>query len=305
VQTIRPSTPGRPTLDTAEEYIRVLYYGDPGLMKTTCAASMAVNGRVIYIDSEHRLKATPLRRVATKIGLDPDFVSNIEVVTDCDYASLLELTNEIKDRISDGEQIYGVAWDSATEQTRGMLESLVDESVERAAFKGEQRNPVRLYQEDYGDMTEQFRRILHRLRDLPVHLAITALPRRDQDENKALRVAAGVTPAVLRDLQGAVDFILHMRYESFSEKEGDDEYTALCRPQGPFDAKDTFGVLPVRMVNPTFPRLLAYVRGELVAKADPLQIEARTRRLALAEHTKAEVKSIQDGDQEDTDAATR
>lgn len=287
-----PSTPNRrPTLDQTDEHVRALWYGDPGLSKTTCAATMATGGKVIYIDAERRLKAGPLRRVAETLGIDPSFIANIEPVVNTDYDALITLTDEIRDRINDGEKIFGVVWDSVTEQHRAMLEALVDDSVARAMAKGEYRNPIRLYQEDYGDMAEQMRRVLRRLKDLPCHLGITALPRRDQDENKALRVAAGVTPAVYRDLAGAVDYIIHMRYEAFSDVEGDDEYSGLCRPQGPFDAKDTYGVLPTRLVNPTFPRLLAYASGELTPKTDPLQQQARERRRELAASVTADVKA--------------
>lgn len=276
----RAPSNGRPSLAEQDEYIGVLFYGNPGYSKTTCAATMATLGRVIYVDAEHRLKPTPLRRVGEKLGLDIP-LANIEPYTDVSYQSLLELTEDIRDRLRDGEPIVGVVIDSISELHRELLMQNVDDSVAKAIAKNEYRHPTRTFQEDYGDMTEQTRRILRRFRSLPLHLAMTALPRHDVVQGQPY-TAAGLTPALLRDVQGMMDFILYMDYNSFSQADGDDEYSALTRALGPHDAKDTFGVLPYRMVNPTFPRLLAYVNGELTPRTDPLQAAARDRRKALA-----------------------
>lgn len=283
------SPPPRPTLAEQDEFVRALWYGPPGYMKTTCAATMACLGRIIYIDAEQRLKPTPLRRVGEKLGLEIP-IENIEPHTAVDYKSLLALTEEVRDRLAEGEPIVGVVLDSISEQHRELLEDAVDESVQRAVAKGEYRSPIRTFQEDYGDMTEQMRRILRRFRALPVHLGITALPRTDVVQGVNY-TSAGVTPAVNRDLQAMVDFIIYMGYESFSDADGDDEYSGRCRATGPFDAKDTFGVLPTRLVEPHFMRLLAYVNGELTPKTDPLQAAARERRQRLAAEQSSQAKT--------------
>jgi hypothetical protein len=247
-----------------------MYYSDPGKGKTTDMAHMAKLGKVIYVDAEKRLKAGPLRRMG--VPLD-----NIEIHTEISYNNLLDLAVEIKGRLGDGEPIVGVVWDSATEIHRLLLENLVDRAVIQAGRAGKDREAWKTFQEDYGDMTEQMRRLIRRWRDLPVHFAMACLVKRDQDEDGNVRVSPALTPAVLRDYLGYMDIVIHKRLEMVG---GVEEYSGLTKPVGRFEAKDAFGVLPRVMVNPSFDRLVAYVDGELTSAKDPIQIKAREARAA-------------------------
>jgi hypothetical protein len=56
------------------------------------------------------------------------------------------------------------------------------------------------------------------------------------------------------------------------------EITGLTRPEGRFTAKDRFGLLPKRLINPTADRVIGYLDGDLVRERDPLQKAARARR---------------------------
>lgn len=253
----------------AHEITRGLWYGDPGKGKTHDLAHMAKLGKVIFIDAEKRLKKGPLVRAGVPIG-------NIEPFTDVSYQSLIDLAMSIQERLADGEPIIGLCWDSGTETHRILLESLVDAAVLKAATKGVERDPWSTYRDDYGDMTEQFRRILRRFRDLPIHLAISALAKREDDEDNKVRVSPAFTPAVLRDVMGYMDFVFHKRMELV---EGREEYSGLCKPAGRFEAKDSYGVFPRVLVDPTFDRVVKYIDGELTGDKDPIQIEARAARL--------------------------
>ena len=271
--TTKTPPPARPSLADQTDLVRVMYYGDPGKGKTTAMAHMAKLGTVIYIDAENRLKAGPLKALDVPIA-------NIEPHTDVSYDSLLELSFDIQQRIEDGENIVGIVWDSATETARCLLQKLVDDGVRQAAQAGKERDPWATQLADYGSMTEQMRRLIRRFRDLPVHLAISCLPNRDTDEEGAVRIVPALTPAVLRDFLGYMDVVLHMRLELIN---GAEEYSALTKPYGRWEAKDSFGVFPRILINPTFDRVLGYVNGSLTSDKDPVQKAAKDARAAAAE----------------------
>lgn len=262
------SSPARPSLADQTDVIRMMYYADPGKGKTTAMAHMAKLGRIIFIDAENRLKAAPLKRLGVPI-------ENIEPHKDISYGSLEQLSFSIRERLDAGEPIVGLCWDSATETARAFTQSLVDRGVASASRAGKERDPWSTELKDWGDMTEQMRRTIRRFRDLPIHLAISCLANRDTDEEGAVRIAPALTPAALRDFMGYMDLVLHCRMELVSDQE---EYSAQCRPFGRWEAKDSFGVMPRILVNPTFDRVLAYVNGELTSAKDPVQLEAKRRR---------------------------
>lgn len=264
----KPSPKGRASLDQTTDLVRIMYYGDPGKGKTTAMAGMARLGKVIYIDAERRLKPGPLRRLGIPI-------ENIEVFTDVSYPSLEALAFELSDRIAGGEEIVGVCWDSVTETGRILLQTLVDASVESTLRAGKERSPWSTAIGDYGDMTEQMRRLIRRFRDLPVHLACSCLPNRDTDEEGAVRIAPALTPAVLRDFLGYMDLVFHTRMELVA---GEEEYSVLTKPIGKWEAKDSFGVFPRVLVNPSFDRVMAYVNGDVTRENDPVQKAAAAAR---------------------------
>ena len=269
---------GRASLDQTTELVRVMYYGDPGKGKTTAMAGMARLGKVIFIDAERRLKPGPLRRLGVPI-------ENIEVVQDVSYSALEALSFELADRLHGGEPIVGICWDSATETARILLQTLVDESVQQSLRAGKERSPWSTAIGDYGDMTEQMRRIIRRFRDLPIHLAVSCLPNRDTDEDGAIRVAPALTPAVLRDFMGYMDLVFHTRMELVG---GVEEYSVLTKPIGKWEAKDSFGLFPRVLVDPSFDRVLAYVNGEIARDKDPVQkAAAEARRAVTGEETSA------------------
>lgn len=263
----------KPTMANATELIRAMWTGDPGKGKTYDMAHMAKLGHVIYLDAERRLKPGVLRRAGIPLdNIEPRLCTEAEPVT---YTNLQALALEMQGRLADGEPIVGMCWDSAVETARLLLGQLVDQQVVRAERQGKERDSWKTFQEDYGDLTEQMRRVIRKFRDLPIHLAIAASSKRDQDEEGAVRVSPALTPAVLRDYLGYMDLVIHKRVETVN---GEDEYSGLTRPTGRFEAKDAFGVMPRVLVNPTFDRVLGYVNGTLDRDSDPLQIRAREAR---------------------------
>lgn len=253
----------------AGDLVRALWYGDPGMGKTTDMMTLANHGIVVGFDPEKRLKKSALKRRGIK-------VENVDLQTGPhNYATCRDYIANVAKRIEDGEPIVAFAWDSITETQKLFLMAAVDSGVKTAEAKGMERNEWRTFQEDYGDVAEQIRRLIRQVRDLPVHFGMTGLAKRDQDEEGAVRVACSVTPALLKDVQAAMDFIV---YKKMEEVVGAEEFFGICRPTGKFDAKDAFGVLPRRLVDPTFERILAYVNEEITPKTDAVQKAAAARR---------------------------
>lgn len=256
------------------DIVRALWYGDPGVGKTTAMLTLANTGKVLVWDAENRLKRSALRRAGVK-------VENIERVTDVTYVEVAAVLDGLRDQPD--PELVGVCFDGATEMVRVMVQHLVDQGVKTAAKKGFERSEWRTYVEDYGDVAEQFRRLLRKALRLPVHFGMTTLALRGEDENKRIRISPQLTPAVARDVNSAMDVISFLRVDEV----GDGVLrSGLFAPGGQHDAKDTFGVLPRRLANPTFERILRYVNEELDSETDTEQ-EAAAQTIAKAKAAEA------------------
>lgn len=274
----------RPSLADEKDFLRVLYYGDPGKAKTTNAAAMARLGRVVYIDSEGGLKPAALKRQGIPI-------ENIEPHREIGYEALRSLAWDVKGRLADGEPIVGVVWDSMTATLPYFIDDLVGAAVAKATRSGQVRESWKTYQDDYGDMTNQVREVFRLLRDLPCHLVITAHARKGKDEEGMVEVGPNVTPALQNDLFAYVDQVLHVRTLPVGETV---LYTAVSTPTGRFKAKDRFGALPPNLVTPTFDRLVGYVDGTLDPATDEVQIQARQALAQAAATSKANTTESQE-----------
>ncbi len=266
-----PKTSARPTLADEKERVQILYYGDPGTTKTTCALAMAKLGRVIAIDAEAGMKPAALKQQGIPI-------ENIEPYRDIGYAQLLELLWDVKGRLADGEPIVGVVWDSMTATLPVFIDTLVKAAMVKAERRGEVRESWKTYQDDYGDMTNQVRELYRLARDLPCHLALTAHVRKGKDEEGMIEAGPQVTPALQGDLFAFSDIVMHMRTMQAGDRT---LYTGVTVPARA-KAKDRYGMLPPNMVTPTFDRIVAYVEGEIDLDSDSVQAEARAALAAQA-----------------------
>lgn len=279
VRLVTPSEPQttstRPTLDDIESFYRILYYGDPGLGKSTAIASAAKLGRLVYIDADSGLKPKALRRHGIP-------TQNIEPYYDITWEGLETLHRELLMRLSEGEK-FMLAWDTTTKTQDALLEPVVARSVARDERKGKDRTQFDIGLDDRGVVVAQMQKIMVRFHRLPCHLILGAHQRRDTDEDGRVRVNPAMSPSVITNFSGWMDCIIHMRTESFPDDEtlADAEYlefSGLTRPEGRFSAKDRFGILPKRMINPGFDRVVGYLDGEITRGKDPLQNAAIARR---------------------------
>lgn len=246
------------------EWARVCLYGRYGTGKTTDLASGAHLGTVVHVDAEKRLKAGPLRR----LGIP---VERIEPFRDITYEDLDKLIWDVKGRLYDEPgSVACLGVDGVDEIikvfVRAVLTRNVAKSKARAAKRGEEVdiNQFQIDLDYWGEMSEQVGRLLRHTRDLECHLLFTSHERRDIDGDGEVTYGPAATPAVQSDLMGYVDILGHTGLKL-------GWYVADFSPTGKYQAKDTFGVLPATMANPTMDRIVAYVREELTVETDPIQ----------------------------------
>lgn len=253
------------------DLIRATWFGDPGRRKTTQMMDMANHGPVVVFDPEKRLK----RGVLKRNGI------NVENITPYDgpfeYRAVMDFLHALQtDVMADRRPLYGIALDAVTEAQRVFTMAVVDKNVAGAYAKGMELNEWDIEGDDYTAVAEQMRRVFRAIRDIPVHMGLTALLRRDTDKlTGQVRIGPSVSPSVQRDLQAAMDLVLYCNVE---EVAGYEEGSALTRAHDQYDCKDAFGVLPRKLIDPTFTRVKAYIDGELTSATDEVQQAAKARR---------------------------
>lgn len=267
---VKPRKPTR--LVDVREPINILYYGEGGTGKTTSLATMANMGPVLLVNAESGVKRQPL--VARGVNIE-----NIELYPEPGAPITFEGLQSEWVRIAaaleeDPDAYAGVVWDSITEIYKRLLDSIVDRAVQKAERQGRERDPFFIDRSDYGVMTEQVRSLVRKYRDLPCHFGVSALSRRDQDDDGSVAYQPAITPALQNDLVGWVDQVV---YTSVVGGEDEDEFRGLFRPLGKFRGKDRFGTMPKILIDPTFERVHDYVRGDLTVDSDPVMVQARER----------------------------
>lgn len=257
--------------DETEEHLNVLYWGREGSGKTIDLAMATQLGKVLFINAEGGLK----KRALLANGVN---TSNLVVFPrpgqELTYASFEQALFRVKsDLMDDPKSWFMVGVDSITEIAAAFTEAVSDETFARNKAKNPNWTPGLNDQfftdrGDYGVSTKMIRKLTRMLRDLPVHTAITALERRDVDEDTS-KVAYGpaVGPALQTSLLGYVDVVLYTK----AADEDRPYFRAQTKKVGTARAKDRLGVIPTVLVDPTFPRLLAYNEGTLTEETDPVQ----------------------------------
>lgn len=263
--------------------VNALYYGPGGTGKTTALAAMANLGRVLFINAESGIKARPLRNLGIKI-------ENIELFPrpgeSLDFDVLEDRFWQIKSDLQDDPDSWaGTVWDSLSEIYKLLLDQIVEYQVEKSERTGKSRlrdaDPGDLIdrffidRSDYGVMTEQVRLLVRRFRDLPCHFGISALERREQDDDGMVVYQPAVNPALQNDVFGYMDIVLHTESGVVA---GVEEYRGTARAHGKYRGKDRFGALPRMLVTPWFDRIVSYVEDELDVRSDPIMVDAQQRR---------------------------
>ena len=257
--------------DETEEHLNVLYWGREGAGKTIDIAAATQLGKVLFVNAEGGLKKRALLANGVKTENLVVFPRPGQPLT---YDTLEQAIFRIKsDLMDDPKSWFLFAIDSVTELAQAFTDEAGDDRYEKGKKKNPAWNPTIGDQfftdlSDYGTSTKMVRKIVRMLRDLPIHVAMTTLERRDVDEDTS-KVAYGpaVGPALQTSLLGYVDVVLYCK----APDEERDYFRAQTKKVGAARAKDRIGILPKVLVNPTFPRLLAYNEGTLAEDSDPVQ----------------------------------
>lgn len=262
-------------LDSAPAPLNVLLYGHPGTGKTTAALGMARLGKILLIDAEAGAKPRALREHGIPVENVSTWPDN---PSDLTYAGLEDLALELAD---DHDEFIGIVVDSMSEVARRLIDAQVRSGVEKAERLGKSRDRFQVNLEDYGVTSQMMRLLLRRFRDVPLHLALTALERRDVDEDTGqVQYGPAMSPAIAIDTMGLVDIVAHTVVDTVGNQ---DFYIGETASLNRRRAKDRYGVLPGRMVDPTVDRMLAYINDELTKADDPRQQAARAAKAAAAE----------------------
>lgn len=275
------------TMEDQVTVLSLLLYGPEGTGKTTDALRMTKlcsdKQRVVLVDAEAgaKIKALSQRGIdVSKIVPWPTKVVDGQRVPDpgkIDYDGFLELLAEIE---ANPGVVIGVVWDSGTEITKRILDDVVLASTENDRKKGKARAPFQVNLEDHGVASSMLRDLLRRFRDLGVHLVITALERRDTDPDTGkVKYGPAMSPAMANDAAGLVDIVGYTMVEEVGPK-ATEVRSARFVPIERRRAKDRYGLLPGKLADPYFDRILAYIEGDLTKETDPVQ--ARVRELATA-----------------------
>jgi hypothetical protein len=257
--------------DETEEHLNILYWGREGSGKTIDIAAATQLGKVLFVNAEGGLKKQAL--LANGVN-----TSNLVIFPrpgqELSYHTLEAAIFKIKsDLMDDPSSWFLFAIDSVTELATAFTEAASDDNFAKAKRKNQAWKPgindeFFTDRSDFGTSTKMVRKLVRMLRDAPIHVAMTALERRDVDEDTS-KVAYGpaMGPALQTSLLGYVDVVLYC-------KAADDDrpyFRAQTKKVGTARAKDRIGILPKILVDPTIPRILAYNEGVLTEDTDPLQ----------------------------------
>lgn len=256
-------------LTETREFLRVLYWGREGSGKTTDALTLANLGKIVVVNAEGGLKKNTLIKRGVNVDNVVLYPHPGQPIT---HEGLDEVYRTIKaDLENDPNSWVGVVFDSATDIVQALVDAVSNDRIAKAKMRGaniDQFDQFFTDRGDYGTMSKMFRDLLRKFRDLQAHFIVTALERRDVDEDTG-KVAYGpaVTPGIQNDLLGYVDVVLHT-------KEADEDipvYRALTKKAGKFRTKDRLDLLPRVLVNPTAERIIKYINEELTESTDPDQ----------------------------------
>lgn len=264
-------------LDDTDDYLNILWYGSEGSTKTTSLATAANEcpdgSKILIINAEGGLKVRALRKMGvdtSKIVVFPDPRTDDELDDDSLERVYLRVQADLIERPGSW---FAVGIDSITDVGQILVDKAQMARTEKLAAA--KLNPDKNFvdRDDYGVAAKIIRKQLRRLRDLPCHFMVTALMRRDVDEdtNKVMYGPA-VSPAVANDLMGYVDVAVMLK-----AADEDGPVRGLTVPNKKYRAKDRYNMLPKVMVEPTFDRVFAYFKDELTIETDAHQESLPTK----------------------------
>lgn len=291
------------TLAEMQEYLKILYYGPAGTCKTTSLASLANLGRIVYFNAEGGLKATALRQFDIPL-------ENIEVKNCNTYDEYEDEYWSIKGRLEDGEPLIGVAFDSFTEIQAQLVDAAGQKRMvkEKKALTDKGKSPDTVDEwftdrADYGEYTKQARKLIRMFRDLPCHVGVAALQKREVGDD-GVTLVPQISPAFRADLVGYMDMVcctIAAESDLVDDVDGI-ESLGIFRPVSFYRGKDRYRITPKVFARPTFDRLVSLLQGDLKLSEDTDQGIYNERMARSAEIDADPEANVGDGPEPDDEA---
>lgn len=281
------------SLDDEDEYLTILWWGREGTGKTTDLARVAstkliefgeTKGDILLINAEGGAKRTPLQHHGIDTSRIRTYPKRGQQLT---FEGLERLFYRLQaDLEKDPDAWAAVGWDSITAIYQKLLDDVIEADMRKQAEILQRARKTRAGRsgnitlrdrfendrDDFAAMSNQMRLLLRKYRTLSTHFLVTALERRDEDKadrkDKKVKVVTygpAITPALQVDLLGYVDLVIRTHVLD------DGTYYGRTTPTEDARGKDRMFSLPVELVDPTFDRILGYVRGSLKEQTDKAQ----------------------------------
>lgn len=249
-------------LSKATKHRKVIFFGEPGSGKTSAAATMAhLGGKVLIVDLESNLVLETLENLG--IPTDDILVARPKNPSKL-YEELFVLANKLKAAFEkDPNYLTGFSLDSLSELQKKLTENLTEARVLKNKLAGKTGKAVDEFDiESVENMraSQQLRLLVRKFRDLPCHVAFTALQREDKEPDGTIYYRLGLGPKTSSDVMSFVNAVVHIAIE-----ETPDGLVRIGRatPVGKWRGKDNIGRLPSRMIEPSFYRIAQLVSGDL------------------------------------------
>jgi len=272
-----------PGLSDETDFLTLGFYGQEGTGKTTNLLDMANLGRVLLVNAEAGAKPRALR----KRGIDTDNIipwPNTLAGEELSFDGLEAVYYSMKsDLLADPHSWAGVGFDSLTEIVRILIATERERQFTKNRGTSKARDRWFTDRSDYGVATNQVSDLLRKFRALPCHFGLTALERRDSDPDGKVAYGPAVNPALMSEIPGFVDVLVHTVAVTGSDDENADVlYAGWTVPHGgKYRGKDRNSAdLPKRMPSATFTRILAYINGTLTKDTDEIFQLAKARAMA-------------------------
>jgi hypothetical protein len=267
-------------LTDESEPVNTLWYGDGGSGKTTDLAAMAIEAKkakskIWIANAESGVKAKALKERGFPLDVIEIFPDPNDEDEQLTYDGMEAEWKRIREALhADPNAYYGVGWDSITEIQQTMKDLEMVRGAMKANRRGVERDPFTVDQDNWRTINEQCRSLIRKFRDLPCHFTATALQRREQDNDGAVVYMPAVTPGLQNDLIGWFDVVCHTETIIVG---GEEVFMGLLRNRGKYRGKDRFSMTPRQLVNPTHPRIAAYIDGDLTVETDDEMQDLKAR----------------------------